>query len=1015
MIAVLTDEYTGYQKLLIDNITQVMKNSGIGTLCVAGRELDPISKFHQSYAVSNSIYSLVNQNRISGIISLTGTLAHNVNQDRLVEFLGQYDEIPIVSLGIALPGFTSVVVDGISAMRQLMDHLTSDPHRKTFAFVRGYKDDPYSLERENVFRSVLQEHGHAVDESLFVDGNYDAYDAYNGVYNLLKTNPNVDAIVAANDDMALSAVRAANYLGLSIPDDIVVTGFDDTFAATQISPALTTVRQPITQLAAMSAQLLLDRILTPVSTSILHKNSKCELKSIGCELIVRGSTLSTKIDKHTQGIDDRLSLEESLSSSMSGLKQPTNVDIQNLTSAVWNTLKTGSNQLNEYLNTILSRPLAFNDTHWWSNICYQLESLTTSIDKNTNQEKNTSIVRCLLSRIRERVWVVSMDNEFELRRLQNTRNDMQLQMSSCTELEDVVSTMGRWLESLNVQRCFLIRYLEPTAIPGDMAELIHAFKHGTSEPCSTEPFTSKHILPTALVGELESGLMILNPIYAGNILFGYLLLDPSGMGLLTMDSSAQSIGNAMRNQHLIETLKSQASRLQNANTDLVKIANYDELTGLANRFQFHIQLQKCCDNALSYQTQVALLFIDLDGFKLINDTLGHGAGDQLLKIVSSRLQRVVDNNVSSGSTIARIGGDEFTVIINLPTPKLDIVGITQNILDAISAPCQLDTYNVNVSASIGIATYPKDGNDVETLVKHADIAMYQAKDKGKNRMALYTSELNIVNDTLLQMDQDMREALVSGDISMHYQPRVDLRNGKICAVEALMRWMIQTPEGPRIRTRPDVFIKIAETTGFITQLDSFGLEESCRQARAWELAGTPLLVAVNLSVIQLQQENFVELVKTILNKHSLNPALLELEITESAVMTEVEQNATKLGQLRELGIQLSIDDFGTGHSSLNYLKRLPVNNLKIDKSFLSDISQSDGGTSADAAIVRSVVALGKSMGFKLIAEGIETDSQHAFVKSLECDQAQGYLYAKPQTADEVFCLLTTVSRNNQAA
>lgn len=1015
MIAVLTDEYTDYQKLVIDNITQALKRSNIGTLCIAGRELEPLKQFHQSYTVCNSIYTLINEYEVCGIICLSGTLASNVDNAKLIDFLDQFDDLPMVSVGLALPGFTSVVFDHKNAMRKLMEHLILDGSRTKFAFIRGYKDEPYSLEREQIFRSILQTHGHTVDESLFIEGNYDSYDTYNGVYELLSTQADIHAIVAANDDMALSAMRAANSLGLRVPTDCIVTGFDDTIAATQALPALTTVRQPISEMAAKSAELILDQMRKPSNYTLSIENDIMDVYSIDCELIIRGSTLPRSNSDRCQQIQNSAALETRLIESMSGLLEPANFYMNALAVALWSTLTTGSQQLATYFNYILLSPITFNETHWWSNICHQIEDLCSSFQQTSEEGFYTPVALSSLAKIRERVWVVSMNHEFALRRSQNIRTSMQLQMSSCTNFDEMLSTMERWLTSTNAQRSFLVRFINPSSTPSERAELVHAYRYGIEGPCDTNSFASRQILPDTLIGELESGLMVLNPIYAGDTLFGYILLDPRGVDLLHIDSSAQCIGNAMRNQRMIETLKTQTSRLQTANSELVQIANFDELTGLPNRLQFQVQLKHSCKLAVSQGTQVALLFIDLDGFKLINDTLGHSAGDELLKTVADRLKTTVEENVDTEHTIARLGGDEFTILIDLPTKETKILEISQRILEKVAAPFKLESRVVNISASIGIAFYPEDGDDVETLVKHADIAMYKAKEMGKNRMVMYNSDLNVVSETLLQMDHDIREALHSGDLLLHYQPRVDLNTGKICAVEALMRWMIKTPEGYKTRSRPDVFIKVAETTGFITRLDSFALDEACRQAREWELAGYPILIAVNLSVVQLQEDNFVESVESILEKHSVNPTLLELEITESAVMTDVEQNVFKLGQLRKLGIQLSIDDFGTGYSSLNYLKKLPVNNLKIDKSFLSEITHKDGGRSADAAIVRSVVALGKSMDFKLIAEGIETDAQREFVKSLDCEQAQGYFFAKPQSSDDIQTLLIEQSLANKAA
>nr|MBX2883579.1 GGDEF domain-containing phosphodiesterase [Granulosicoccus sp.] len=312
---------------------------------------------------------------------------------------------------------------------------------------------------------------------------------------------------------------------------------------------------------------------------------------------------------------------------------------------------------------------------------------------------------------------------------------------------------------------------------------------------------------------------------------------------------------------------------------------------------------------------------------------------------------------------------------------------------------------VTVSGSVGCAFFPADGKDSETLVRHADTAMYHAKAQGKNCMAFFKPEMSTTDQAFLRLDQEMRSAIANDRFCLYFQPKIDLASGEICGVEALMRWLEQSPKGIKFHSCPDEFIPIAESTGFITQLDLYALDQACMVARQWELKGRSLPVAVNLSVVLLQKDNVVELIANIINKYELTPSLIEFEITESAVMTEVESNVIKLGQLREMGFRISIDDFGTGYSSLSYLKKLPINCLKIDRSFISDVKSIKSDESIDAAIVRSVVALGKSLDLILVAEGVESRAQMDMIRQLGCEQAQGFLFARPLPLDELELLL----------
>jgi diguanylate cyclase (GGDEF)-like protein/PAS domain S-box-containing protein len=429
--------------------------------------------------------------------------------------------------------------------------------------------------------------------------------------------------------------------------------------------------------------------------------------------------------------------------------------------------------------------------------------------------------------------------------------------------------------------------------------------------------------------------------------------------------------------------------LEKSNLELAKLANYDALTELPNRALFADRLEQAIAKSYRQNTYAALVFLDLDGFKLINDSLGHSVGDELLKSVADRLL----NCVREDDTVARLGGDEFTIILSSLKAPHDTIYVAEKVLHALSQPFVLDGRELHIGASIGITVYPDDGGSVEELVQHADTAMYHAKALGKNRYHFFTSELNAQALEQLKLENDMRRGLTQGEFSLVYQPRVQLRNHEVTSLEALARW--HHPELGNIP--PGVFIPIAEKSNFIQLLGREVLRQACQQAKHWQETGYFLRVAVNVSVKQLQQGTLIEDVQKVLAETNLDAKWLELEITESAAMTDVESNIGILRTLRDMGVYISVDDFGTAYSSLNYLKRLPVNSLKIDKSFVEDISDTE---SADTAIVQAVIALGKSLGFSLIAEGVEDNQQLSFLRGAGCDEAQGYWFAKPMSVQD---------------
>ncbi|MHB1654029.1 MAG: sensor domain-containing protein [Desulfitobacteriaceae bacterium] len=423
-------------------------------------------------------------------------------------------------------------------------------------------------------------------------------------------------------------------------------------------------------------------------------------------------------------------------------------------------------------------------------------------------------------------------------------------------------------------------------------------------------------------------------------------------------------------------------------------AHHDALTGLPNRLLFNDRLNQAITQAHRNLRKVAVLFLDLDRFKLVNDTLGHAVGDRLLQAVSERLKNIL----REGDTIGRQGGDEFIIILPEISSANEPGSVAQKILTVFSAPFALDNEEVFVTPSIGISIYPTDGQDIETLIKHADTAMYHAKESGRNNYQFFTVTLNVSAQVRLELESNLRRALEREEFVIYYQPVFSLQHDKIMGVEALVRW--NHPRRGLIP--PDQFIYIAEDTGLIVPLGEWVLRTACAQVRSWEKAGfSPLRVAVNISARQFRQSNLTEAINNILTETTLPPPRLELEITESIAAQDVNFTIDLLQQLKATGIRISIDDFGTGFSSLSYLRRFPIDTLKIDKSFVGDIQPLHGHE-----IVTSIIDLAQNLKFKVIAEGVETEEQLAFLKQKGCDEIQGYLFCKPLPSDELEQLLT---------
>ncbi|MTJ51722.1 EAL domain-containing protein [Anabaena sp. UHCC 0253] len=442
--------------------------------------------------------------------------------------------------------------------------------------------------------------------------------------------------------------------------------------------------------------------------------------------------------------------------------------------------------------------------------------------------------------------------------------------------------------------------------------------------------------------------------------------------LLTM---AASISGARQRQQVEEKMRYQAM--------------HDLLTGLPNRLLFNDILNRCIQERVQTEESIAVMFLDLDRFKIINDTLGHTVGDNLLKIVAQRLQDAIRPN----DIVARWGGDEFTILLPQITEIQPIIQIAQNILQTLESAFHVHGHELYISSSIGIALLGKHSYDAETLIQHADAALYYAKDEGRNNYQFYKESLSKKNPELLSLEKSLRHALERDEFIINYQPRVNIATNKITGMEALLRWY--HPEMGIVS--PTVFIPLAEESGLIISIGEWVLRQACSQNKMWQEAGyPPITIAVNLSPKQFRQPKLLEVLTNILTATRLEPEFLELEITETTAIADLDFTTTVLHNLAQMGLLLAIDDFGTGYSSLSRLQVLPFHNLKIDRSFIKELTKDE----KVAHIIQAIVTLGRSLGLRLIAEGVEQPAELEFLRSINCDDVQGYLLYRPLTIEQ---------------
>lgn len=462
--------------------------------------------------------------------------------------------------------------------------------------------------------------------------------------------------------------------------------------------------------------------------------------------------------------------------------------------------------------------------------------------------------------------------------------------------------------------------------------------------------------------------------------------------------SAAPVGVLADGRRYVVSMALDVTEQKLAQAQIEFLAYHDALTQLPNRLLAKDRMELAILAADRTQTKSALLFLDLDNFKTINDSLGHVVGDALLKQVAIRLR----DSVRDTDILSRQGGDEFLIVLGGITDSDAIMVVAEKILESLTQPFDIEHHELSTSLSIGVAVYPDDGSDFDTLLKKADTAMYQAKESGRNTYRFHTEQMNVNAVDHLQIRNGLRQALEKQELVLYYQPQINIASGRIVGAEALLRW--RHPDMGMVL--PGRFISVAEDSGLIVPIGDWVLMEACRQAVLWQKAGLPeLVIAVNLSGVQCKRGDLERSVTLALTASGLDPALLELELTESILIQDAEKVLNKVRRLKSLGIKLAIDDFGTGYSSLSYLKRFDVDKLKIDQSFIRDMADDPN----DAAIVRAIIQMAKSLNLKTIAEGVEDDRQLSLLHLQHCDEVQGYYFARPMAADEFAAYLRVSS------
>ncbi len=1002
-VVLLTDFYAGYQQQLTTPLQLHCAEAGYGFLVVAGAHITRDVFNQNKRRDRNAIFDVVKNFDAQGIILMAASVCQQLERSEIAEFIAQYSSIPVVCVGQQIDGATSLCLDNERGMSDCMDYLLSASENETFAFVGGVEGNSDSREREDVFRRSLLKAGKTIDENLIVHGDFILSKSYQVVLDLMKTQPDIDVIVCANDESAVGAIYALESLGLSVPEDVRVTGFDNCAETTRSKPTISSVTQPHDEIAASAVRLLLD--------SMENESAFVTYETIETEFIARESSLCASQLNARESFPDQEYAQRSqdlakiIVARIQRADTPTSIPQEELMAALFEAGCGNSQPMEGSIDRHLDlQKLTVYDVCWWQN-------LAAAIETPGNHLPNTKITdllqTCLITavqRVHETVRQWRTRQEFEAKRVSQIYQTCLANISVATSIESLSNHLRLWLTDLDIERAYLVEYSEFTSAPSSSARIIVNHGNANAEPVGdNESFDTSEILPQSLQAQLKTGTLVAHSIASGGLQFGYLLIEPNQNPYAEFGAVVDGLGSAMLHMYQVNQMKLQTEDLKKVNARLSALANYDELTRLPNRAYFKENLLSALASAEQSRREVALAFIDLDGFKLVNDSLGHTAGDNLLKLVADRLTAVLGHK----PLVSRLGGDEFTVIFEADSADENVAEqikvASAEILGSLSRPFELYELNVNVSASVGVAIYPTDAQDMEALISKADAAMYHAKDSGKNCLRMYTPELDNAASWQLEQDQKIRSGLKNDEFFLVYQPKYCLADFTIVGAEALLRW--NSSSSSAHYNSPGEFIPIAEKTGFITQLDEFVLHSACKALSNWKQQGLALPIAVNFSAVHIHKPEFVDMVADSIRYYGIDAGLLEIEITESAAMENVEQSVEQLTRLQKLGVSVSIDDFGTGYSSLNYLKRLPVNTLKIDQSFLQDVLSDSDLDGQDVAICKAIIALGRSMHYNVVAEGVEHEFQHQLLVELGCHQGQGYFFSRPLVHTEYTQLL----------
>ncbi len=1016
MVAIVMDTLHSYQKYMSTGIERELAQAGMRSIRIVLTEYDLAwaeSERNEAPAFSD----LMKNENIAGIIALTSSVGGVMSVESFTRLVSSVKSIPVVHQGAIGNHVDTVAVNNKTAIRELMDHITQQIPNGKIGFIKGFGHHSDSAVRERAFRAYCKEHGITVHEELIIDGNFREAETYKAVSDLLATGIQVDAFVAANDNMAVAAVHAAQAFGLDVPHDIIIVGFDDRNIATECTPPLTTIRIDLNEHARATANQLIQRMKSEAAQDdyLLRKTATrpFEQKLINGQLIIRGTSQvglqqglssthrSIAQSHYSAAVADIVSILEI----EQGYQQITGET--SLSQAFLDTLYNDSQTFETLLDQFEHDASCEFEAH---NVIHELHSgiatLLLAILQHDKKIKGFATLIRLKHKLSTIMYRAQVRKSLDSSRDQQAYDRFHSSILQCQNISSVFDSLDDVLAKYSIGTAYVVLNNTNTSINMQLHQdesfqtLVYARRQGRRENTGFHRIPKNFYLPIGFELSDTNGNLLIQPLNGHGTQCGYLIMEPGKIHSTIIGKIASCIAASVVNCNQLEEQLLHAHQLRAINAELARKTNYDSITGLPNRRQYLGTLEQLLHDSTLTSQPFSVVQISLSDLKRIGMQHGIGNSDFLIRSLSARLA----DAVGAESRLFRTGAIDFSIILECQAQDLNEK--LNELANQLEQPYELAGSTITMNYHAGVANFPNHGQSRDELLNNATIALQEAEQSGEDCFVVFDPSDERQELNKWQIDQLMRQGLNNDEFQLYFQPRVNVATGKIKSFEALIRWFRPDDgSGKAQPIGPYIFIPIAEETGFISQLGDFVLSEACKQLTTWNAMGLDTRLSVNLSTRELEENHLVDRVISTVKNHQLDTSRIELEVTESSAMMDIESTIEKLSDLQQHGFEIAIDDFGTEYSSLNYLKRLPANYLKIDRSFVKDITEADGGDSADAAIVRAVVTLGHSLGHKIVAEGVETEEQLAFLSMLGVDEIQGYYFSPPVDAIEAGKLL----------